>query len=142
MSDFPKDWQILPLEDCMAAIIDYRGKSPEKTTVGVPLVTAKIVKDGRIDNPDEFIAEEDYEEWMRRGMPKPGDVVMTTEAPLGEIAQLDDRKVALAQRLITIRGKPGFLDKHVPEVPDAVGACSGSTEGPRHRNDCARYSAE
>ncbi|WP_295486281.1 restriction endonuclease subunit S [Accumulibacter sp.] len=94
----------------MAAIIDYRGKSPEKATFGVPLVTAKIVKGGRIEKPEEFIAEADFEDWMRRGMPKPGDIVMTTEAPLGEVAQLDGRKVALAQRVITLRGKPDVLD--------------------------------
>ena len=69
----------------MDAIIDYRGKSPEKTNFGVPLVTAKIVKGGRIETPEEFIAEEDFNSWMRRGMPKAGDVVMTTEAPLGEV---------------------------------------------------------
>jgi type I restriction enzyme, S subunit len=104
------EWTTLPLEDCMAAIIDYRGKSPEKTTSGVPLVTAKIVKGGRIEKPEEFIAEADFDDWMRRGMPKPGDIVMTTEAPLGEVAQLDGRKVALAQRVITLRGKPDVLD--------------------------------
>lgn len=104
------DWKALPLEDCMAAIIDYRGKSPDKTTFGVPLVTAKIIKGGRIGPPEEFIAEEDFDVWMRRGMPKPGDVVMTTEAPLGEVAQLDQRRVALAQRIITLRGKPDVLD--------------------------------
>ena len=104
------EWTTLPLEDCMAAIIDYRGKSPEKTTFGVPLVTAKIVKGGRIEKPEEFIAEADFDDWMRRGMPKPGDIVMTTEAPLGEVAQLDGRKVALAQRVITLRGKPDVLD--------------------------------
>jgi type I restriction enzyme S subunit len=43
-------------------------------------------------------------------MPKPGDVVMTTEAPLGEVAQLDGTKVALAQRVITLRGKSNLLD--------------------------------
>ena len=94
----------------MSAIIDYRGKSPTKTTSGIPLVTAKIVKGGRIGEPDEFISEADYSEWMRRGIPELGDVVMTTEAPLGEVAQLDDRRVALAQRLITLRGKPELLD--------------------------------
>ena len=104
------EWKTLPLEDCMAAIIDYRGKSPDKTTFGIPLVTAKIVKGGRIEKPEEFIAEADFDEWMRRGMPKPGDIVMTTEAPLGEVAQLDGRKVALAQRVITLRGKPDVLD--------------------------------
>ena len=47
---------------------------------------------------------------MRRGLPKAGDVVMTTEAPLGEIAQLGPERVALAQRLITLRGNPSILD--------------------------------
>ena len=105
-----QQWQTLAIDDCMDAIIDYRGKSPTKTTFGVPLVTAKIVKNGRIETPNEFIAEADFDAWMRRGMPQSGDVVMTTEAPLGEIAQLDGRRVALAQRLITLRGKGGLLD--------------------------------
>jgi type I restriction enzyme S subunit len=94
----------------MAAIIDYRGKTPTKTTYGVPLVTAKVIKGGRIETPDEFIAESDYESWMRRGMPKHGDIVMTTEAPLGEVAQLDGLRIALAQRVITLRGKSDLLD--------------------------------
>lgn len=106
----PKDWRVVRLENAMESIIDYRGKTPNKTTSGVPLVTAKIVKNGRIEEFGEFISVEDFDSWMRRGMPKMGDIVMTTEAPLGEIAQLDDRKVALAQRLITLRGKAGMLD--------------------------------
>jgi len=104
------EWAIYKLEDCMDAIIDYRGKSPKKTTSGVPLITAKIIKDGRILPTQEYIAEEDYDSWMRRGIPQPGDIVLTTEAPLGEIAQLGFEKVALAQRVITLRGKEGLLD--------------------------------
>lgn len=104
------EWNTYLLEDCMDAIIDYRGKTPQKTTHGIPLITAKIIKDGAIQPVAEFIAEADYESWMRRGMPLPGDIVMTTEAPLGEVAQLDDRKIALAQRVITLRGKKNFLD--------------------------------
>ncbi len=104
------EWAKLPLEDCMEAIIDYRGKSPDKKTFGVPLVTAKVIKNGRIEKVTEFIAEKDFDSWMRRGMPKPGDIVMTTEAPMGEVAQLDSRKIALAQRVITLRGRPGLLD--------------------------------
>lgn len=107
---FPDGWQLLSVEDSMKAIIDYRGKTPRKTPSGVPLITAKIVKDGRIMPPTEFIAAEGYDSWMNRGLPEPGDVVMTTEAPLGEIAQLDSRKVALGQRLITLRGKPDVLN--------------------------------
>ncbi len=108
--DFPDGWQLQSVEDSMKAIIDYRGKTPRKTPSGVPLITAKIVKDGRIMPPTEFIASEGYDSWMNRGLPEPGDVVMTTEAPLGEIGQIDNRKVALGQRLITLRGKPDVLN--------------------------------
>ena len=94
----------------MAAIIDYRGKTPRKTATGVPLITAKIVKGGRIESPNEFVDPDEYEDWMRRGLPQMGDVVLTTEAPLGEVAQLQEARVALAQRLILLRGKPGVLD--------------------------------
>ena len=104
------EWKAQLLEDCMAAIIDYRGKTPRKTSSGIPLITAKVVKGGRIERPDEFIAEDDYEAWMRRGMPEANDVVITTEAPLGEVAQLGSERLALAQRLIALRGKQGVLD--------------------------------
>ena len=106
------EWEELTLEDSMGAVIDYRGKTPRKTPSGIPLITAKIVKGGRIETPDEFIAEEDYVDWMRRGVPECGDVVVTTEAPLGEVAQLGNERVALAQRLICLRGKPGVLNNN------------------------------
>ena len=59
---------------------------------------------------NEFIAVDDYDVWMRRGIPKAGDVVVTTEAPLGEVAQLGTERVALAHRLIALRGTKGLLD--------------------------------
>lgn len=100
----------MPLETCLEALIDYRGKTPEKMLCGVPLITAKVVKGGVIETPNEFIAEDAYSAWMRRGMPKVGDVLLTTEAPLGEVAQLKSAHVALAQRIILLRGKSGLLD--------------------------------
>lgn len=105
------EWKEFALEEVVEKFIDYRGKTPKKTASGVPLITAKIVKNGRINTPNEFIALEDYDKWMTRGIPQKGDVVMTTEAPLGEVAQLCfDGKVALAQRIITMRGKVNVLD--------------------------------
>lgn len=103
---------VLPLEDCLDALIDYRGKTPRKTDFGIPLITAKVVKSGRIETPDEFIAEEDYGSWMTRGYPEIGDVVLTTEAPLGEVAQIKFLPIALAQRIVTLRGKRDLLDSN------------------------------
>ena len=104
------EWKEYILEDIIEKFIDYRGKTPNKRTNGVPLVTAKIVKNGSILHPNEFIAVEDYDKWMTRGLPKINDVVLTTEAPLGEIALIKDKNVALAQRIITLRGKKDIVD--------------------------------
>lgn len=100
-----------PLEEVIEKFIDYRGKTPKKTSYGIPLITAKIIKEGFIQEVKEFIAEEDYEVWMRRGFPRENDVVLTTEAPLGEVALINtDKKIALAQRVITLRGKENVMD--------------------------------
>jgi type I restriction enzyme S subunit len=47
---------------------------------------------------------------MSRGIPVLGDVLFTTEAPLGEVAQIDNVNIALAQRIIKFRGKKDILD--------------------------------
>lgn len=103
-------WDVKPLDQVVEHFIDYRGKTPNKTNQGIPLITAKIVKDGRLLEANEYIAEEDYDDWMTRGYPEIDDVVLTTEAPLGEVALIKDKNVALAQRIITLRGYRDKLD--------------------------------
>jgi len=105
-----KDAVFLSLEESIERFIDYRGKTPEKTCSGIPLVTAKIIKNGRIQTPNEFIADDNYDAWMRRGLPQLGDVLFTTEAPLGEVAQIEDSNIALAQRVLLMRGKAGLIN--------------------------------
>lgn len=92
--------------------IDYRGKTPVKTSCGVRLITAKNVKMGNLqETPMEFIAAESYKGWMTRGIPQKGDVLFTTEAPLANVAQLDtDEKVAFAQRIIIMQPNASRLD--------------------------------
>lgn len=98
--------------DLAERIIDYRGKTPPKSAEGIPLITAKVIKRGRVGTPDEFITEQTYGEWMRRGLPQQWDVLITTEAPLGEVALLrTTHRVALAQRVILIRGRAGLVDQ-------------------------------
>lgn len=104
------EWREVVLQDVVEKFIDYRGKTPQKSTSGIPLVTAKIVKYGRILQPNEFVTRETYDSFMTRGFPKVNDVVLTTEAPLGEVALLKDDSVALAQRIILLRGKENILD--------------------------------
>jgi type I restriction enzyme S subunit len=87
--------------------VDYRGKTPKKTKEGIFLVTAKNIRKGHIDyiTSQEFISKADYNLVMRRGLPKLGDVLITTEAPCGFVAQVDRENIALAQRVIKYRSK-------------------------------------
>ena len=112
LGDVPAHWDVSPFKLVMNSIIDYRGKTPEKTNSGVFLITARNIKNGIIDYTlsQEFIDEDNYEEVMRRGLPKLGQVLMTTEAPLGEVAQIDRTDVALAQRVLKFDGKKDKLD--------------------------------
>uniref|UniRef100_UPI0024A96FA0 restriction endonuclease subunit S n=1 Tax=Phaeodactylibacter xiamenensis TaxID=1524460 RepID=UPI0024A96FA0 len=91
--------------------IDYRGKTPKKISEGVRLLTAKNVRPGFLKlEPEEFMSEEEYINWMTRGFPRKGDLLFTTEAPLGNVCQLSlDEKVGLAQRIIT-------LQPYIPEI--------------------------
>lgn len=99
------------MEDALEAIIDYRGKTPKKADSGIPTLSAKSVKNNYIDySLCYYISPNEYKHFMVRGFPKIGDVLLTTEAPMGVVARLDRDDVAIAQRLLTLRGKKNILD--------------------------------
>ena len=108
---FTDEWEQRKLIE-VCDYVDYRGKTPTKTEDGIFLVTAKNVKDGFIDyeTSKEYISENAYEEVMRRGKPEIGDVLITTEAPCGNVAQVNKADIALAQRIIKYRGHIGVVD--------------------------------
>ena len=96
--------------------IDYRGATPKKLQSGVPLVTAKNVKYGYIDYTiKDYISKEEYETRKGRGISKKGDLLFTTEAPLGNVAIADLEEFSAGQRLITFQqydnSKYEFINK-------------------------------
>jgi len=105
-------WVDAVIEDHIK-FIDYRGRTPNKTQEGMRLITAKNVKMGFLQTePQEFVAPDIYDDWMTRGIPQKGDVLFTTEAPLGNVAQLDtDEKVVFAQRIIIMQPDTKFINK-------------------------------
>lgn len=96
--------EVRPLDTVLEQIIDYRGKSPNKSSEGIPLITARNVRDGILDfSQPEYIPEDEFDAWMTRGMPRVGDILFTTEAPLGNVARVPNTRFALAQRIICLR---------------------------------------
>ena len=104
--EFEGEWDFDKMRN-ITSYVDYRGRAPEKSDEGIFLVTAKNIKKGFIDyeKSKEFVPVKNYEIVMSKGLPEVGDILFTTEAPLGNIAQVDKPNIALAQRVIKLRGK-------------------------------------
>ena len=100
----------------LCTFIDYRGKTPEKAERGLPFITAKNIKMHHMSfKTKEFISKETYDKVMTRGFPKVGDVVFTTEAPLGNVCRIPYMKTEfyIGQRIITMQTKalePVYLE--------------------------------
>ena len=104
-------YNFIKMEDALEVLIDYRGKTPRKSDYGIETLSAKSVKNGYIDYSQcYYISVEEYNRFMVRGIPKKGDILLTTEAPMGLVARLNKDEVAIAQRLLTLRGKKNVLD--------------------------------
>ena len=106
------DWPSVKLLDVLETIIDYRGKTPPKSVTGIPTLSAASVKGGRVRKDKvSFISRETYDKVTTRGFPQKGDVLITTEAPCGEVAPFPtDRVYHITRRIMSLRGDPKLID--------------------------------
>jgi len=110
-------YEVVPLEQLIELIIDHRGKTPKKlggdfTDKGVPVISAIHIKNGQIqwDERERYVSGEMFERWMPIKL-QIDDVLLTSEAPLGETALVpSDEDLVLSQRLFAIRCKKEILD--------------------------------
>ncbi|QMV16009.1 restriction endonuclease subunit S [Vibrio spartinae] len=102
---FEGDWEEVQLQNVLEKIIDYRGQSVPKASSGIPLITARNVRMGYLDfTAQEYIDESLFDNWMTRGTPKNGDVLFTTEAPLGMACRYPKEGIyGVGQRTVTLR---------------------------------------
>lgn len=123
----------LPLSELLELIIDHRGKTPNKmgfddfSQSGVPVLSAKHVKtDGLIDVESmRYASPEMYKKWMTVEV-QGGDIILTSEAPMGEVFYLqDDKKYVLGQRVFGLRPNPKLIN------PKYLAAWLASSEGQR-----------
>lgn len=95
----------------MQSIMDFRGRTPTKIGMewgggDIPAISAINVRDGYLDlsRGVNYGSEALHDRWMSQGPTRVGDVVFTTEAPLGNVALLsDDKKYILSQRVVLLR---------------------------------------
>jgi type I restriction enzyme S subunit len=111
--------------DLCDLIMDFRGRTPKKLGMdwgngNIPALSANNVLHRRIDLQKEtnYGSNVLYEKWMTRGELAEGDVLFTTEAPLGNVVRLQERRrYILSQRVIALRVK---ADQIRPDYFEAI----------------------
>jgi len=107
----------IPTKRLLAHVIDFRGRTPRKLGMNwgdgtILALSANNVQMGTIDTSREtyYGSERLYSAWMTHGPTRRGDIVVTMEAPLGNIARIpDDRKYILSQRVVLLRFDEKYL---------------------------------
>lgn len=112
--DIPETWEWAELNE-LFDFVDYRGKTPNKIDQGVFLITASNIRRGFMEyTRKEYISEEEYLDRQSRGITHKGDLLFTTEAPMGNAAICDLNRCSCGQRIITFQP---FCDQTVvPEL--------------------------
>ncbi|HEH2397849.1 TPA: restriction endonuclease subunit S [Staphylococcus aureus] len=140
-NDYP-DWERIKFFDVIDKVIDFRGRTPKKLNMewsdeGYLALSAVNVKKGYIDfNVEAKYGNLDlYTRWMRGNELYKGQVLFTTEAPMGNVAQVPDNKgYILSQRTIAFNSNEKITDNFLASLlssenvyNDLLKLCSGAT---------------
>ena len=117
---FTDPWEQRKLLSCIEKITDFRGRTPKKLGMdwsesGYLALSALNVKDGYIDfSQDVHYGEQAlYDKWMSGNELHKGQVLFTTEAPMGNVAQVpDNKRYILSQRTIAFDVKEDIITEN------------------------------
>jgi len=95
---------------CRSLVVDCVHRTAPTVDGPTPykMIRTTNVRNGRVDVDNvRYVTEETFATWNRRATPKPGDVLLTREAPVGEVGVLRSAdQVFLGQRLMLYRPDP------------------------------------
>ncbi|GAB1262176.1 restriction endonuclease subunit S [Aurantivibrio plasticivorans] len=106
IGEIPEHWEYEPIKYSLFGVVDCEHKTaPFVDSKEFFVVRTTNVKDGKLRlEGAKHTSEFGYKEWTRRGVPKPGDVLLTREAPAGEACLVpDDIKICLGQRMVWLK---------------------------------------
>lgn len=146
------DWPLVAVEDVCELIVDCVNKTAPVVPTATPyrMIRTTNVRNGRIDlNDCRCVEQETYDKWTRRARLQAGDVILTREAPIGEVGLVKEYEgVFLGQRLMQYRANPKLLDSRFllysflsPALQHQFGSHEGSGSVVSHIRvgDCFKF---
>jgi type I restriction enzyme S subunit len=110
-------WNEVPLKEVCELIVDCVNKTAPVVNYPTPykMIRTTNVKNGVIDiDTVRYVEKDTFEKWTRRSVPQYGDVILTREAPLGEVGMMpkESNNIFLGQRLMQYRANKQKLDPY------------------------------
>jgi len=135
--DLPKTWMFVSADQISLQITDGEHVQPPYQSEGVPMLSAKHVRDGYVDISDiKFISKDDFEKAASRCAPENGDVlIVSVGATTGRAAIVFDcppfaivRSVLLMKPLISSKFIYYWISS--PFCQDWISKASGASAQP------------
>jgi type I restriction enzyme S subunit len=109
----PEDWEVVPATEACELVVDCKNRTPPVVADSeFAVVRTPNVREGKFVLEDlRYTDEGSYREWTARAVPRVGDILITREAPPGEVCAVpEERKVCLGQRMMLYRPSPASTD--------------------------------
>lgn len=102
------EWKKERLSDLCSEIADCPHSTPLWTDSGVLVLRSQNIRNGRLDlSAKSYTDEAHFEQRSRRARLRGGDLVITREAPMGEVCLIPDGlRCCLGQRMVMLRPDP------------------------------------
>lgn len=100
------------IRELCSVVVDCPHSTPKWTTSGKIVVRNNNIKHGRIDlSSPSYTDEEHFAQRIKRAKPQPGDIIITREAPIGDVGMIpENTECCLGQRMVLLRADQSVCD--------------------------------
>lgn len=100
------------IRELCSVVADCPHSTPKWTTNGKIVVRNNNIKHGRIDlSSPSYTDEEHFAQRIKRAKPQPGDIIITREAPIGDVGMIpENTECCLGQRMVLLRADQSVCD--------------------------------
>jgi type I restriction enzyme, S subunit len=130
------DRPIKTIAEVCSDVVDCPHSTPKWTESGVVVLRSRNIRGGRLDLAAQpsFTTEADFKKRVKRAAPRAGDLVITREAPMGEVCMIPPGlRCCLGQRMVLLRPDDARMDGRYllfalqsPEVQHQIRAHEGT----------------
>lgn len=100
------------IRELCSVVVDCPHSTPKWTANGKIVIRNNNIKHGRIDfSSPSYTDDEHFAQRIKRAKPQPGDIIITREAPIGDVGMIPENiECCLGQRMVLLRANQSVCD--------------------------------